>query len=230
VTVQPNLNLLDNPGIETNTITGAWDDSSRGFINVVNSEHPNSGNYAVTVCQGSLEQIITVSPNTNYRLSAWAKIATAGGSPAYLGIADYGFADTGEVIQGSDYKHYSLEFKTGATTTSARVFFWSGMDQKQVIYGDDFELVNLDGSDIFSKTYSSKPKAFFLKITSDMLSISAPHADHVVMYTTSGARVKKVRKTTEPFRWCVSDLSAGVYVTAILKNGKRLLTKKVIIK
>lgn len=72
---------------------------------------------------GSLEQTITgLTPNTTYTLTAWLKVDKTGDS-IELGARNYGGNEVSVSVVGStDWVQRSVDFKTGASNTSAVVF------------------------------------------------------------------------------------------------------------
>lgn len=85
--------LLVNGGFETGDSTG-WN----WFNNaVVDSAAPHSGNYCAKVAKNSsYEQVVTVSPDTKYVLTGWAK--SEGSSVMTLGVKNYGGQETFSAI------------------------------------------------------------------------------------------------------------------------------------
>lgn len=89
--------LLVNGGFETGDSTG-WN----WFNNaVVDSAAPHSGNYCAKVAKNSsYEQVVTVSPDTKYVLTGWAK--SEGSSVMTLGVKNYGGQETFSATLSAD--------------------------------------------------------------------------------------------------------------------------------
>lgn len=110
--------LLVNGGFETGDSTG-WN----WFNNaVVDSAAPHSGNYCAKVAKNSsYEQVVTVSPDTKYVLTGWAK--SEGSSVMTLGVKNYG-----------GRKRFRLRFQP--TISSWRLLSQPGPMRKQRLYMD----------------------------------------------------------------------------------------------
>lgn len=83
-----------------------------------------AGAYAASIYgAGSLEQTISgLVPNTNYTLSAWLKVDGSSES-IVLGARNFGGSEVGTSATGStDWVRRSVDFKTGASNTSAVIF------------------------------------------------------------------------------------------------------------
>lgn len=129
-------NLLSNPGFETGDLTayGSW-----GAVSVV-ANNQQSGSYAVTVNgAGAPSQVVSVSPNTTYTFSVWGKVAATGQS-VNVGVKNHGAPETSTQLSSTNYTRVSHTFTTGASATSAQVYFYCPNASYQA-WGDDFELV-----------------------------------------------------------------------------------------
>jgi hypothetical protein len=69
---------------------------------------------------GSLEQTLTgLAPNTTYVLSAWVKVD---GETLDLGVRNFGGDEQTVSVKKGDWVQRTLEFKTGASNTTATIF------------------------------------------------------------------------------------------------------------
>lgn len=102
-----------------------------------------TGSYAVKLPGGTsagAEQTITgLSPNTQYRLQGFAKSTTAG-QCVYVGVKNFGGAETRTCISTTGYSGGAVAFTTGATNTSALIYFWNPPSNSATGYGDDITL------------------------------------------------------------------------------------------
>lgn len=137
-------NLLQNGGFETNTLAPwtAWLPTVGSYSSVV-STNQRSGQYCVQVVgrQTSLEQVITgLTPNTNYIVSGWVKCAQ--GAVMWLGVKEFGATEKYITANATIYTRYEVSFRTGATNTSVKVYFFRHPTDgnTDLSWGDDFEL------------------------------------------------------------------------------------------
>ncbi|KVV15141.1 DUF4874 domain-containing protein [Flavobacterium sp. TAB 87] len=140
-------NLISNSSFDTggdsSFILAPW--IATGNAGVWETEHSSSKPKAVklTGTAASIEQLVSgLTPNTIYRFSAW--VYTTGSNKARLGVKNYLTPTTGDsTIDNSiaGYQFLELEFTTGASATSAKVYFYT--NQTYSVYGDDFALEKL---------------------------------------------------------------------------------------
>ena len=100
-----------------------------------------SGVYCVSLPNsspgGAAEQVITgLTPNTAYTLTGYVK--SGAGNTVWLGAKEYGGADTAQTTTAKVYTLLTVNFKTGAANTSARIYIYT--NAAGGAYGDD--LVN----------------------------------------------------------------------------------------
>lgn len=127
---------FENTGFETGNLT-PWENIGQPAAIV--SNNTNSGNRAVYINgNSSIQQIVTVKPNTTYTYSAYAKVKTSGQN-IFLGVADYGSDPVSASYTSTSYTKKSVTFTTGSNNTTAKLWFWNGNIDHQA-YGDDFEL------------------------------------------------------------------------------------------
>ncbi|WP_164714275.1 family 16 glycosylhydrolase [Chitinophaga rhizosphaerae] len=135
------LSVATNGGFESGSLSqwDAWPSSGSSAGVVSNNAH--SGMYAVQLQGGvaSVEQTITgLIPNTTYILGAYAKLANAGGG-ASVGVKNYGGSAIGSLVTDVTYKMKQVTFTTGATNTSATIYFYKN-GVTNTAYADDFYL------------------------------------------------------------------------------------------
>ena len=61
----------------------------------------------------------------------------ANGSTEYLGVKNFGGTETNITTTSTIYTQLSVDFTTGALSSSATIYLWNGLGTRQ-IYGDDF--------------------------------------------------------------------------------------------
>ena len=124
------VNLVTNPGFESGY--SYWTNCGTAI-----TTNPNTGSYYVKVNPGSStsQDISGLLPNTKYTLTAWVKVAN--GSTGYLGVKNFGGTETNITTTSTIYTQLSVDFTTGASSTSATIYLWNGLGTEQ-IYGDDF--------------------------------------------------------------------------------------------
>lgn len=133
-TCEKDLGEIGNPSFETNEL-GCWD-SSIGIQEVV-SNNTTDGTNAVRINNGNVAQIITLSANTTYTISADAKISNDG-ALAFLGVND---AVVDSVIttykySKTSYENGSITFTTGTQESIYRVWLYSSTEA----YCDNFTI------------------------------------------------------------------------------------------
>jgi M6 family metalloprotease-like protein len=129
------LGEITNAGFETGDTSG-W--TATGVTVTTDS---NSGTYGVSLdASGSrVEQVITgLCPNTSYTLSAFGKAKSLAGF--FLGVSNYGGAEqTAQFTNSKAFTQMQIVFTTGASDTSATIFF-KRTGSKFTTNGDDFTL------------------------------------------------------------------------------------------
>ncbi len=124
------IGTITNPGFETGNTSG-W--TVVGDVSVITTAYAGSYSLSANGGNSSVEQVITgLCPNTSYTVACYGKATSRAG--VYLGVKNYGGAE--QTVQFTDKKNYvqkSITFTTGATDTSATIFFkktdsrWSGL-------------------------------------------------------------------------------------------------------
>ncbi|HET9059107.1 MAG TPA: carbohydrate binding domain-containing protein, partial [Acidimicrobiales bacterium] len=133
---QGGTGAISNPGFETGALS-PWT-CDPGTASVV-STTVHSGSYALEATPTSSDdaqcsQVVNVSPNTTYTLTAWVQ-----GNYVYLGDTGTGTSDTSNWTSAAGWSQLSTTFTTGPSTTSVTVWAhgWYGQG---AIYADDFAL------------------------------------------------------------------------------------------
>ncbi|PTS96406.1 hypothetical protein DBR11_19200 [Pedobacter sp. HMWF019] len=129
---------LVNTGFETGALTpwAAWNPA--GGSTAITTSNARTGTYAVLEqgSETSLEQVVTgLLPNTTYTFGGFGKVATAGQS-VMIGVKNYGGSAVNTLITSTTYQEGAVTFTTGATNTSATVYFYK--PTAGTAYGDDF--------------------------------------------------------------------------------------------
>ena len=143
---------ITNPSFESGTFQGwsAW--NGTGQVSIVKT-NVRTGSYAVQVSgrEASIEQIVAgLSPNTTYTLSAWVKCTTGAGM--WVGVKDYGGTETSVVAKETQYTKKQIVFTTGATNTTAKIYFYRHPNpiygNTGLAWGDDFEVTKVTKLDL----------------------------------------------------------------------------------
>ena len=102
---------------------------------------PHTGSYAVSLPPGSgAEQTVTgLSADTTYRLQGFGKTNTAG-QCVYVGVKNFGGTETRTCLDSTSYTAGAVTFTTGASSTSAIIYFWYPSGNTGTGYGDDISL------------------------------------------------------------------------------------------
>ncbi len=132
-------NLVINPSFEDGSSpwTTAWNSA-------VENNDAYEGSSAVRVGDagnnGSAEQIISgLSANTTYTLSAYAKVASSGGT-INIGVKDYGGAELSSSATNTSYQKITVNFTTGGENTSAKIYAYRSAGNHNG-YADSFSVV-----------------------------------------------------------------------------------------
>ncbi|TKC09540.1 family 16 glycosylhydrolase [Pedobacter frigoris] len=131
------LSQVENGGFEGASLS-PW--TSWGSTVSIVTGNARSGTKSIkqTGAQSSVEQVITgLTPNTAYRFAGYAKVSAAGESVS-IGVKSYGGTQVGYSINTTYYSLGGVNFTTGATNTSATVYFYKAASG--TVYGDDFYL------------------------------------------------------------------------------------------
>lgn len=130
--------LFGNGGFETGSLS-PW--SSWGGGASIQSSNMQSGTKCIQLTgsnETAIEQVVTgLKPNTTYRLSGSAKVVTSGSS-VNLGVKNHGNTAVSVSFSDSSYTTKSVTFTTGATATSATIYFYKFVSG--TVFGDDFVL------------------------------------------------------------------------------------------
>ncbi|MGO4695682.1 cohesin domain-containing protein [Paenibacillus sp. 2TAB26] len=115
-----------------------------GILNDGNAHGGSYAGYLKEVAGGaSIEQQIAVSPDTKYRIGAYAK---SGGTDQklYLGVkwTDSATGDKSVQIpvESAEYALYELEFTTGSQTSGVTMYFWKESGSAKKSYIDDVSI------------------------------------------------------------------------------------------
>lgn len=125
---------LRNGGFETGFLS-PWTNWNTASVVAGNAR---SGNYALKLNggPGSAEQVVTLSPNTTYTLTGFAKTASSS-EPVQIGVKNFGGTEQYVTITSTTYSQGSITFTTGASNTSATIYIYKPSGSGAA-YGDDF--------------------------------------------------------------------------------------------
>ena len=132
---------IKNSGFEAGSMT-SW--KNTGGSAAVSETNVLSGKYSAYISglSGGIEQKIEgLKPNTVYTLTG--NVKTTNGSVS-LGVKNYGGDQIAVSISTGSYVKNSINFKTGASDTSAVVFIWHAFLSS--CYADDFSLEMRDSA------------------------------------------------------------------------------------
>lgn len=137
----PPSSIVLNAGFESGSLSpwAPWNSAS------LSSTNARTGTYAgkLSGSMTDLEQNVTLSPNTTYTLSGYAK--TADGA-VYIGVKNYGGTETNVGITSSAYTSSGdISFTTGASNTSATIYCFKATGTLDA-YCDDFAVTPASGS------------------------------------------------------------------------------------
>lgn len=129
-------NMLGNPGFETG-ITSPWTAWNSASVSNTNQ---NSGNYCARLNpNSSYEQVINVTPNTTYKLTAFLKSATTG-DPICIGAKNFGGTEAFVYSTSTTYNQVTMTFTTGPSATTATIYGYRSGTGTGAGYFDDVQV------------------------------------------------------------------------------------------
>lgn len=196
--------LLGNPGFELGNLN-SWDTS---YGATVVSNNQRSGSYAGRVNgNGSIIQILTLTPNTTYTVKCYGKTGGAGQS-VYLGVTNN---STNTFIANHQFTSTSYQQGTVTFTTTSnanheyKIWFWSNGGGQY--YADDFTLTEQGGGSgsVAVSSVSVSPSTTSLTVggtTSATASVSPANASNKAVSWSSN-------------QTAVATVSASGLITAV---------------
>jgi Carbohydrate binding domain/Right handed beta helix region len=130
-------NRVSNPGFETGSLS-PW--ISAGTASVV-SNNAHTGSYAVQTGNsdsGVNQTISGLASSHTYTLTGWVKSSNSSDA-IYVGVKNYGGAETNNSTTSSTYTRISITFTTGSSNTSAQIYCWKN-GGSAASYCDDFSV------------------------------------------------------------------------------------------
>ncbi|WP_189008137.1 golvesin C-terminal-like domain-containing protein [Paenibacillus marchantiophytorum] len=131
---------------KTGAATAVWYRSTFDVMGIDNREVRSTvGSLKLGSGQNGVEQLITgLQPNTTYEYSAWARVPS--GETVQIGVKEYGDAPIYKEVTGN-YPYWTrqkVQFRTGLSHTSAKVYIWQSSSGAAVSYADDAGLIPVD--------------------------------------------------------------------------------------
>lgn len=127
--------IVANGSFETGALSPwyKWNDAG------VSTANARTGNNSIRVGSGpaSVEQVITVKPNTTYMFTGYA-MAPAG-QEMVMGVKNYGGTEVYTAISSTSYTKGNVTFTTGSTNTAATIYFYHPSGNGNA-FGDDFSV------------------------------------------------------------------------------------------
>jgi hypothetical protein len=153
----PYMNLVSNPGFET-SLLAPWTGMGGTYsvVNEVNSAWNNptgvarSHYYGMRLggttgqSSGVIQTINNLYPNTTYVASAWLKSSGFGVESVEIGVMDFGGTQVNSKTYSTSWDQRAVEFTTGATNTSAKVYIWKNTMGAEYVYADAIALTPKD--------------------------------------------------------------------------------------
>jgi len=191
-------NMVTNPGFE-NWTGGLPDDWALSGSDIVVEQEAtliHGGNYSAKITWTTtdtrhLEQVVPVTPNTDYTFSAWIyDNDTDGRSRLTLRWEEEGGASisndySGYTTDNTEWQHLTASGTAPSNAAQARlrisVYDISGWDGDATIYADDVEFTGPGGTPIITKAYSVSISEVDVFYNQDMVTVNAPD------YTLTGS-------------------------------------------
>jgi hypothetical protein len=145
----PKINLLINPGFESQTLSEGWTADWGNSILLTNSGRNDSHALKVGPGEGGRAQFLTSGFKIGYiyTLSAWAKLV-AEGSGSTIGVicknsagARLGTFNSAEIINTESYEQKKVTFTIPENTSWVEIFIWHTDGTPDVLL-DDYELIS----------------------------------------------------------------------------------------
>ncbi len=160
----------------------------------------------------SIEQVVTVEPNTTYIFGGFGKAGDAN-NPAMFGVKNYGGNQLTAVVTNTSFTKDSVLFTTGSTATSATLFWYKNTGTGTAC-GDDFFLykapkvvTELEEGELWD-TWVTYPNPFTEQLT---LRVNGNFTYHVV--DASGMIVETGKGTEQAI--IGKNLAVGWYLLQI---------------
>ncbi len=126
-------------------VNGGFESGATGWTtnnSAVTSSNARSGSRAARINggPGAFEQTVQgLAPNTRYRLSGYARTDL---QEVWIGVKNHGATEANAKVTSVAYTQVGITFTTGATATSATIYFFKST-AGNTAYGDDFSVVKL---------------------------------------------------------------------------------------
>jgi len=138
VPTSPPGNIVENGTFETGDFSPwyIWNEARIGDWKA------NSGSYCAAVgpnAPASIEQVISVEPNSVYELSGYLFVDNTG-EQINLGVKNYGGTEVYAVVTDKWFSYRSLSFTTAEYTTTATIYVYKSSGTGWG-YGDDIQVV-----------------------------------------------------------------------------------------
>lgn len=225
---QKKENIIDDPGFETGESTSLW-----GGSTVVASD-PNTGTYAARLDDnsrygGGYEALIGgLQPNTDYVFSAYVK--TTGGR-GRVGVKGHGRNEQSTAFENTAYEKVAIQFRTGNSSTSARVYVYNPTGGNGYIYADDLLLTQVSevGKVFENNDLLNKEVVIFPNPITDKVYLSLPNDDvYEFKLMVMNGQVIKEGKVSNAQSIQVTDMLSGFYLLE-LRNGDVKKVEKIVI-
>lgn len=198
------LSSPKNTGFESGSCS-SW--SCYGGTSVVTG-NARSGTYAARlpggVSAGAQQTVSGLTPNTTYTLRGFGKSGVAG-QCVYVGAKAYDSSggETKTCLSSTSYTGGSVTFTTGASSTSALVYFWSPSSNSGTGYGDDLALSVVPAAHSYGALQNTASSS-----CADVPGSTHTAATKIDLYTCNGGANQQWTKGT--------DGSLKVYATSTM--------------
>ncbi|MBU2886371.1 Ig-like domain-containing protein [Gilvimarinus agarilyticus] len=208
---QPGNNTPQNGSFESGNLNG-W--------TVLNGQprtnnDARQGNRALTFDGAArLEQTIAIQPSTQYQLSAWGKVATAGDN-FVVGIKNISAGQSSVQFKNTGYQQKSLSFTTGANDSSATIYINNGQEAHSA---------TVDGISVSGGSQGEADVGVTgIQVTPENLTLATGQTQHL------NATVQPTSATNKRLTWMsdspgIASVSAQGVVTAHASGGPVTIT------
>lgn len=208
------LNLIKNASFDNGNLNYWTGWGNRTIVS-------NSNEVKVTGA-GSLVQVISVEPNTDYEFSAQCK--TNNGSVALLGVKEHGYSEQNIEITNLSYKKSTINFKTGNTNSTAKIYYYVPSSGHNA-YADEFKLTasTLKSSSTIIQTSLQKTFNIYPNPASNGI-LNINHSGYgddatISIYNTLGQRIMNIKAYNSKQTLDISDLVSGSYIVKIQSSS-----------
>jgi beta-glucanase (GH16 family) len=203
-----------NPSMNLDFEDGALDPWGAWNSATLTTNCKRSGNAGVQLSgnPASIEQTVTLKANTKYSFGGYGRVNTSG-ERAMFGVKNYGGSQLTKQVSSTSFARDSLVFTTGASNTSA-VLFWFKDNGTGTACGDDFFLKELPNVVTSAESELSVVETMcYPNPFTDVFVIQSAGKFHYSLFDAMGHLLEQ--NTAFETKELGADLKSGVYTVKV---------------